>query len=272
MTSISDLEKISANREGFNLRARAHMQSSYYDVERFKQGHNMLRKLEQEELGDVRGRSLLELQCHIGVNSLSLARMGAQVTGTDISDEAIDIARELAEELDLDASFVQANLYDLPKVLDGQFDMVFTGYGTLSFLPDINGWAEVAARYVKPGGTLTVVEIHPMLTLFSDVGGELRVTRSLFQSRDVHHEMSKSYADRIADEVEVETHSLYGWRWSVDEVVNALIGVGLTIERIREVPYDARQRLPLMVPDGDHNWRIPGDPIPLSFSCTARRR
>ncbi|MFD0392836.1 class I SAM-dependent methyltransferase [Streptomyces nogalater] len=154
------------------------MQSSYYDVEKFKQGYNMLRRLEQEELGDVRDRSLLELQCHIGVNSLSLARMGARVTGTDISDEAIDIARELAGELDLDASFVQANLYDLPKVLDGEFDMVFTGYGTLSFLPDITGWAKVAARYVKPGGTLTVVEIHPMLTLFSDVGGELRVARS----------------------------------------------------------------------------------------------
>ncbi|GAB3716938.1 class I SAM-dependent methyltransferase [Amycolatopsis oliviviridis] len=271
MTSMSDLDKISANQEGFNLRARAHLQSSYYDVERFKQGYNMLRKLEQEELGDVSGQSLLELQCHIGVNSLSLARMGARVTGTDISDEAIDIARDLAEELDLDAKFVQANLYDLPKVLDGEFDRVFTGYGTLSFLPDIRGWAEVASRYVKPGGTLTIVEIHPILNLFDSVDGELRVTRSLFESRQVHHEMSASYADRIEDEVAVETHSIYGWRWTVEEVVNALIDVGMTIERLREVPYDARQRLPLMVPDGDHNWRIPGDPIPLSFACVARR-
>ncbi|MFH9349904.1 class I SAM-dependent methyltransferase [Kitasatospora sp. NPDC017646] len=271
MTSMSDLDKISANREGFNLRARAHMQSSYYDVERFKQGHNMLRRLEQEELGDVRGKSLLELQCHIGVNSLSLARMGAKVTGTDIADDAIDIARGLATELDLDANFVQANLYDLPKVLDGQFDMVFTGYGTLSFLPDIAGWAKIAAQYVKPGGTLTIVEIHPILTLFGDVDGELRVARSLFQSRDVHHEMSATYADRIEDEVEVETHSIYGWRWTIEEVLNSLIDAGLTIERVREVPYDARQRLPLMVPDGDHNWRIQGDPIPLSFACVARK-
>ncbi|MFD7639238.1 class I SAM-dependent methyltransferase [Kitasatospora sp. NPDC059795] len=271
MTSMSDLEKISANREGFNLRARAHMQSSYYNVEQFKQGHNMLRKLEREELGDVSGKTLLELQCHIGVNSLSLARMGAKVTGTDISDEAVDIARGLAAELDLDAQFVQANLYDLPGVLDGQFDMVFTGYGTLSFLPDIDAWAKVATQYVKPGGTLTVVEIHPMLTLMGDVDGELRIARSLFRSRDVHHEMSSTYSDRIEDEVEVETHSIYGWRWSIEQVVNALINAGMTIERIREVPYDARQRLPLMVPDGDHNWRIPGDPIPLSFSCIARR-
>ncbi|KDN16110.1 hypothetical protein DV20_43010 [Amycolatopsis rifamycinica] len=268
---MSDLDKISANQEGFNLRARAHLQSSYYDVEKFKQGHNMLRRLEREELGDVRGRSLLELQCHIGVNSLSLARMGAQVTGTDISDEAIDIARGLAGELDLDAKFVQANLYDLPQVLDGQFDMVFTGYGTLSFLPDIPRWAEVAAQFVKPGGTLTIVEIHPILNLFDSVDGELRVVRSLFQSRQVHHEMSKSYADRIEDEVEVEKHSIYGWRWTVEEVVNSLIAAGLTIERLREVPYDARQRLPLMESDGDHNWRIAGDPIPLSFACVARK-
>lgn len=271
MTSMSDLEKIATNQQGFNMRARAHLQSSYYDVEKFKQGYNMLRRLEQEELGDVRGRSLLELQCHIGVNSISLARMGATVTGTDISDEAIDIAREFAEELDADARFVQANLYDLPTVLDGEFDMVFTGYGTLSFLPDITGWAKVAAQYVKPGGTVTIVEIHPILNLFNDVDGELRVVRSLFNSREMHHEMSSSYADRIAEEVPVETHSLHGWRWTVDEVVNALIGAGLTIERLREVPYDARQRLPLMVPDGDHNWRIPGDPIPLSFACVARK-
>lgn len=271
MTSMSDLEKISANQEGFNLRARAHLQSSYYDVERFKQGHNMLRRLEKEELGDVRGKSLLELQCHIGVNSMSLARMGATVTGTDISDEAIDIARGLAEELDLDARFVQANLYDLPTVLDGEFDMVFTGYGTLSFLPDIPQWARVVAQFLKPGGTVTIVEIHPILNLFDDVDGELRVARSLFQSRQMHHEMSKSYADRISDEVSVAKHSIYGWRWTVEEVVNALVGAGLTIERLREVPYDARQRLPLMVPDGDHNWRIPGDPIPLSFACVARR-
>jgi 2-polyprenyl-3-methyl-5-hydroxy-6-metoxy-1,4-benzoquinol methylase len=271
MTSMSDLEKISANQEGFNLRARAHMQSSYYDVERFKQGHNMLRKLEQEELGDVRGRSLLELQCHIGVNSLSLARMGATVTGTDISDDAIDIARELAEDLHLDARFVRANLYDLPTALDGEFDMVFTGYGTLSFLPDIPRWAQVVAQFLKPGGTVTIVEIHPILNLFDDVDGELRVVRSLFRSREMHHEMSRSYADRIADEVPVEKHSLHGWRWTIEEVVNALIGAGLTIERLREVPIDARQRLPLMVPDGDHNWRIPGDPIPLSFACVARK-
>jgi 2-polyprenyl-3-methyl-5-hydroxy-6-metoxy-1,4-benzoquinol methylase len=271
MTSMSDIEKISANQEGFNLRARAHLQSSYYDVERFRQGHNMLRRLEREELGDVRGKSLLELQCHIGVNSLSLARMGATVTGTDISDEAIDIARGLAEDIDVDARFVQANLYDLPTVLDGEFDMVFTGYGTLSFLPDIPGWAQVVAQFLKPGGTVTIVEIHPILNLFDDVDGELRVARSLFQSRQMHHEMSKSYADRISDEVSVEKHSIYGWRWTVEEVVNALIGAGLTIERLREVPYDARQRLPLMEPDGDHNWRIPGDPIPLSFACVARR-
>ncbi|GAB3878328.1 class I SAM-dependent methyltransferase [Kibdelosporangium lantanae] len=271
MTAMSDLDKITANQEGFNLRARAHLQSSYYDVEKVKQGQNMLRRLEREELGDVSGKSLLELQCHIGVNSISLARMGASVVGTDISDEAIDIANGIATEVGADARFVQANLYDLPQVLDGEFDMVFTGYGTLSFLPDIPTWAKVAASYVKPGGTLTIVEIHPILNLFNDVDGELRVVRSLFQSRQVHHEMSSSYADRIEDEVPVEKHSIYGWRWTIEEVLNSLVAAGMTIERVREVPYDARQRLPLMVEDGERNWRIPGDPIPLSFACVARK-
>ena len=271
MTTLSDLEKIEANRHGFNLRARPHLDSSYYDLERFRDGRNTLRELERQELGDVRGRSLLELQCNIGTNAISLARMGATVTGVDISEEAVEIGRELAAEVDADATFVRANIYDLPAVLDGEFDMVFTGYGTLSFLPDIPGWARVAAHFLKVGGTVTIVEIHPILNLFNEVDGELRVARSLFGSRLVEHEMTASYADRLADEVPVPKHTLHGWRWTIDEVVNALIGAGLTIERLREVPIDARQRLPMMVPDGDHSWRIPGDPLPLSFCCVARR-
>jgi ubiquinone/menaquinone biosynthesis C-methylase UbiE len=271
MTSMSDLEKIEANRHGFNLRARAHLRSSYYDLDSLKDGRSTLRTLEREELGDVRGRSLLELQCHIGTSSISLARMGAQVTGVDISEDALDIARGIAQELDVDARFVHANIYDLPEVLDGEFDMVFTGYGTLSFLPDIPGWARVVAHFLKVGGTVTIVEIHPIINLFNVVDGELRLARSLFRSRQVHHEMTTSYADRLTDEVSVPRHTVHGWRWTVDEVVNALIGAGLTIERLREVPIDARQRLPVMVPYGDQCWRIPGDPLPLSFTCVARR-
>lgn len=271
MTSMSDLEKIEANRLGFNLRARAHLESSYYDLEALKDGRSTLRTLEQEELGDIRGRSLLELQCHIGTNTISLARMGARVTGADISEEALDVARELAEELGVDANFVRANVYDLPQVLDGKFDMVFTGYGTLSFLPDIPGWARVVAHFLKPGGTVTIVEIHPIINLFDVIDGELRLTRSLFRSRLLCHEMTTSYADRLADEVPVPRHTLHGWRWTVSELVNALVDAGLTIERLREVPIDARQRHSVMVPDGDHCWRIPGDPLPLSLTCVARR-
>ncbi|WP_069167504.1 class I SAM-dependent methyltransferase [Nocardia altamirensis] len=271
MTSMSDLEKIETNRQGFNLRAQAHRQSSYYDLELLRNGHNMLRTLEQEELRDVRGRSLLELQCHLGANTISLARMGAEATGMDISDDAIGIARDLAEELGVDAQFVRSDVYDLPLVLDGTFDMVFTGYGTLSFLPDIPRWAEVAAHFVKPGGTLTIVEIHPIVNLFDVVDGELRVARSLFHSRQLHHVMRSSYADRLADEVPVPEHTLHGWRWTIGEVVNALVEAGLVIERLREVPIDARQRLSVMESDGEHSWRIPGDPLPLSFACVARK-
>lgn len=271
MTSMGDLDKIESNHHGWNLRARAHQRSSYYGLETFKAGRSTLRTLETETLGDVRGRSLLHLQCHIGTNTISLARMGALVTGADISETALDIARQLARELTVDARFVHANVYDLPQVLEGEFDMVFTGIGTLAWLPDLPRWARVAAHFLKPGGTVTIVEIHPIITLFDEVGGELRLARSLFPANAEAREMTTSYADRLADRVSVPAHTLHSWQWTVADLVNALIDAGLTIERLREVPVDARQRLPMMVPDGDRRWRLPGDPLPLSLTCVARR-
>ncbi|MBM7774660.1 ubiquinone/menaquinone biosynthesis C-methylase UbiE [Actinokineospora baliensis] len=271
MTAISDREKIETNGQGWNLRAQAHLDSSYYGLDTFKQGRSTLRGLEEEELGDVDGQSLLHLQCHIGTNTISLARKGARVTGADISATAIATARGLAEELGVDARFVLSNVYDLPEVLDDTFDRVFTGFGTLTWLPDLAGWARVVARFLKPGGTVTIVEIHPVLTLFDEVDGQLKLTRSLFENRQESREMTTSYADRLADRVAVPAHTLHSWQWTVADLVTALLGAGLRIERLREVPVDARQRLPLMVADGERSWRVPGDPLPLSVTCVARK-
>lgn len=271
MTSVNHLEKIESNHRGWNLRAQAHLSSTYYGLDTFRTGRSTLRPLEREEIGDVDGRSLLHLQCHIGTNTISLARMGARAVGVDIAENALDIARELARELDVDTRFVHSNVYDLPEVLDGQFDKVFTGYGTLTWLPDLPRWARVVAHFLKPGATVTIVEIHPILTLFDEIDGEPRLTRPLFGTRQVSREMTTSYADRLDDQVPVAPHTLHSWQWTVADLVNALIGAGLTIERLREVPIDARQRLPMMVADGDRCWRIPGDPLPLSLTVVARR-
>ena len=131
-------------------------------------------------VGDVTGKSLLHLQCHFGIDTLSWARLGARVTGADISPSAVELARSLAVELGFpEARFVESNLYDLPSALDGEFDVVYTSRGVLGWLPDIRAWARVVARYVAPGGLFFITEAHPVMNVFENEGvapGELRLT------------------------------------------------------------------------------------------------
>src|SRR4029077_17046179 len=153
--------------------------SDFYDLASFKQGRNSLQSIEQEELGDVRGRSLLHLQCHFGMDTLSWARLRARVPGADYSEEAITAARSLAAELGLEARFICANLYDLPDVLDEQFDIVVSTYGVLSWLPDLPAWARVVARFLRPGGTFCIVDLHPNWGFVEEVDGKLVVADSI---------------------------------------------------------------------------------------------
>src|SRR5205823_6481205 len=161
-------EYIEANRKHWDELVSIHVKSAFYTVDSVRQGRTSLHPLEIEELGDVRGKRLLHLQCHFGLDTLSWARLGAAVTGADFSDEAIRTARELASELQIPATFVLSNLYDLPGALDGQFDVVYTSHGVLGWLPDIAGWARVAAHFVKPGGFFYVAEIHPVAQVFEN--------------------------------------------------------------------------------------------------------
>jgi SAM-dependent methyltransferase len=255
------------NKRAWDLRTKVHLGTAFYDVESFKRGRNSLLPLEREELGDVSGRSLLHLQCHFGMDTLSWARLGAQVTGVDFSEEAIMRARALAGEVGLDANFVCANLYDLPSVLEGQFDIVVSTYGIIGWLPDLDRWARVIAHFLKPGGKFCIVEIHPFISLFEEVGGELKLDGSLFDSGPYETESVVTYADGAA----LPPHPEHNWLWPLSKVVTALCDAGLRIDRLRELPVDVRQRLPSMVRGDDGYWRLPGDPLPLLFTCVASK-
>jgi 2-polyprenyl-3-methyl-5-hydroxy-6-metoxy-1,4-benzoquinol methylase len=143
---------LAANKALWNEWTAIHETSSFYNLEGFKAGGSRLRDYEVDEVGDVTGKSLLHLQCHFGIDTLSWARLGARVTGADFSERAIELARSLAAELGLDATFVRSDLYDLSSVLDGQFDVVYTSRGVLGWLPDLERWAEVVAHFLRPGG------------------------------------------------------------------------------------------------------------------------
>ena len=147
-----------SNRRSWNERTPVHARSDFYGIERFKAGATSLLSVELEEMGDVQGKSLLHLQCHFGMDTLSWARLGANVTGADFSDEAIDLARSLSGELGIEAEFVLSNVYSLPDVLEAQYDIVFTSYGVLVWLPDLKPWAEVVAHFLRPGGFFYIVD------------------------------------------------------------------------------------------------------------------
>ena len=246
------------------------MRSEFYDVVGFKQGRCTLKSIELEELGDVSGKSLLHLQCHFGMDTLSWARLGANVTGVDFSDEAIAQARSLSEETGIKADFICSNIYDLPRVLGSQFDIVYTSHGVLCWLPDLKRWAEVIARFVRPGGTFYMVEIHPILQVFDDSAdcNELKVIRPYFPSPEpTMWEPDGDYADPNAS----VTNPSYEWTHSLEEVVSALAAAGLKIEFLHEFPVCCYKALPFMKQDEKRWWHLEGDRLPLTFSIKATK-
>jgi SAM-dependent methyltransferase len=248
-----------------------HEKSDFYNVAGFKAGKLTLCDIEKEELGDVAGKSLLHLQCHFGLDTLSWARLGARVTGIDFSEKAIARATSLSQETGIPATFVRSNIYDLPYTLAGQFDIVFTSYGVLCWLPDIERWAKVVAHFLKPGGTFLLVEFHPIASVFDlDASGELKVIYPYFSSpQPLELQVQGSYAASDPDYQGVE----YGWNHSMGEYVTSLIAAGLRIESLREYPVANWRMFPFMEQGADGWWRLPGSmgEIPLMFSLKATK-
>ena len=261
------------DRAVWEERAVINYRSALYDVEGFKQGGIRLLPHEIEEVGDVAGKDLLHLQCHFGLDTLSWARLGARVTGVDFSEQAIAQARELSIEISQPATFVCADVLDLPAHLEGQFDVVYTSYGVLGWLSDLTRWAEVIAHFLRPGGVFYIAELHPFVWPFDDSGAttELRICNPYFtRETPLPFPVQGSYADR---EAHVEQTVEYCWPHSLGEVVTVLASAGLRIEFLHEWPF-LIWSLPFLVEDAEGTWRLPDGTIgeiPLSFSLRATK-
>jgi SAM-dependent methyltransferase len=263
-----------ANQALWEACTSVHSTGTFYDVDAFRAGGIRVRPYEVEMIGDVAGKSLLHLQCHFGLDTLSWARLGARVTGADFSPAAIELARRLAGELGFeDARFVLANLYDLPSVLDGEFDVVYTSRGVLGWLPDIAGWARVVARYVAPGGRFFISEFHPIAQAFENEGvapGELRLAYPYWEHEaPLTFKVRGSYADPDA---EIGDHTEHGWDHGLGEIVTALIEAGLRIERLVEHPF-LEWKVDYLVEADDGTWVMPpgAGELPLMFSLLATK-
>ncbi len=260
-----------ANRDLWDELTPIHVASRLYDVDGFRAGQSSLTPVELEEVGDVTGLRLLHLQCHFGLDTLSWARLGAEVTGVDFSSQAIAAARRLAADVAIPARFVEANIYDLPDLLpQQQFDIVYTSYGVLLWLPDIPRWARLVARLLAPGGRLHLVEFHPLSMIFdtSQDVKSLNVVSGYFHEPEPQRWEPEggSYADRDA----VVTNPSHEWMHPVSEVIQALLDAGLELESFREYPYTPWEQFAMLEKGADGYYRMPGPhALPLLYSVRA---
>ena len=255
------------NKNLWNQRTAVHKDSAFYDLAGFKAGANALAPIELNELGDVKGKSLLHLQCHFGMDTLSLSRMGAKCVGVDLSDAAITLAGELNDELKLDAKFICCNVYDTSKYVKEQFDIVFTSYGVIGWLPDLVPWAGMIAEKLRPGGIFYMAEFHPVVWMFDD---EFTHIKYYYDNREVIvTENEGTYTDRNADIKGKE----YSWNHSISEVLNALIDAGLKIEFFNEHMYSPYPCFRNVVETETGKWHIKGmeGKIPMVYSLRARK-
>ncbi|HEY8172482.1 MAG TPA: class I SAM-dependent methyltransferase [Dehalococcoidia bacterium] len=237
-------EYIEANKRHWDEAVALHVASDFYDVEEFRRNPDRLKPIELKELGDVRGKTLLHLQCHFGIDTISWARQGAIVTGVDFAGNAVAQARTLAAEIGVDARFVESSIYELPSNLDATFDIVFTSYGVLTWLPDLKRWAEVVAHFLKPGGTFYIVEFHPVAWIFDDAPevDDLHVKYPYFApDSPLAFEYDGTYA---ATDAKLENRLTYDFPHPVGETVTSLIDAGLRIDFLHEFPFSTYQFLP----------------------------
>lgn len=263
---------IAGNQRLWDEWADINFKSSFYDVAGFKDAPGALAPVIVDGVGDVQGKSLLHLQCHFGQDTLRWARLGATVTGVDFSEKATAYARQLANEMRIPATFIQSNLYDLPHALDGQFDVVFTSYGVLGWLPDLQAWGQIISHFLKPGGIFYIIEAHPVLMLMDeDQASELRVKYPYFATPEplIFPPKGGNYADPAAQVTQTE----YSWQHSLADIINSLLDAGLALEFFREYPHITWHALPFLVHEGGY-WLLPPTypSLPLSFAIRAHKR
>lgn len=264
------------NRANWDERVPAHVASPDYHVAQFEQDPSYLSEVvrfDQPRLGDVAGLRAVHLQCHIGTDTVSLARLGARMSGLDFSPAAIEQAQSLADRLGLPVDFHVADVYDAVEALGAaSYDLVFTGIGALCWLPDIQRWADTVAGLLKPGGRLFVREGHPMLWAL-DAGPEQAVLKHpYFESVEpIVWDEGGTYVETDAEFTTTVTHE---WNHGLSEIITALQRAGLVFDSLAEHDSAPWNALPgLMTEDETGEWRLTENPnrLPATYTLQAHK-
>ncbi|MBC3767106.1 class I SAM-dependent methyltransferase [Neptunicella marina] len=255
------MDYLSVNKQAWDKRTQIHVESEFYDVESFIQGKCSLNPIELEQVGNVQGKSLLHLQCHFGQDSLSWARRGALVTGVDLSSHAIEQANLLNQSLGLNVDFIQSDVVQFGHGNRQQFDIVFTSYGVLCWLPDLQDWAQTVSSTLKSGGEFHLVEFHTVNDLLSGY--------SYFPTGqpDIEEEGTNT------ENCDGSKSTTVTWSHSISEVISALIAAGLTIESFSEYPFSPYNCFDGLefVPNLGYQMLYKGQQVPLVYSIKARK-
>jgi len=259
------MDYLKTNKESWNKRTEVHYDSDFYD--NFKKTGNSLNEIELEFLQDIKGKKVFHLQCHFGQDSISMSKLGAEVTGVDLSDLAIEKAQNLAKEMNIETKFICCDLYSLAEVLNEKFDIVFTSYGTVGWLPDSNKWASVISHFLKPEGKFVFAEFHPVVWMFDDALE--KVTYRYFNSEPIVEADLGTYTDT---EKEI-SETCITWNHCLGEIFNSLKNNGLKVEEFNEYdysPYNCFQNLVEFEPK-KFRFKEHGDKVPMVYSLVATK-
>ena len=256
------------NRSSWNAKVESHLKSDFYFVDEFVKGRTSLNSIELDLLGDVKGKQILHLQCHFGQDSISLSRLGAKVTGMDLADKAIDAARQLSTKCATDTEFVLSDIYDLPNVLNKKYDIVYTSYGTIGWLPDLDQWAGVISHFLKPGGKFIFVEFHPFVWMYDD--DFTHVKYSYFNEQPIYETYEGTYADQNAQLIQ----DYIMWNHPTSEVLTALLNHGLAVDSFQEYDWSPYPCFRHNEEVEEGKYRIPqfGNKVPHLFSLVATKK
>lgn len=258
---------LTANKQWWNKITPVHAKSKLYDLEKFKKGKTSLQTVEQDELGNVKGKSMLHLMCHFGMDSLSFAKKGATVTGVDISETSVRFAKKLSKEIKIPATFICSDLYDLPKKLDKKFDIVFMSYGVLLWLPNIKKWAKIINNFLNDGGVFYIVELHPFTNILSH---DFEIYYKYFKKGPYVDDADGTYTDWESNIKGVT----YEWSYTFSDVLNSLIKAGLKIEFLHEFPFTMYDQFPGFMEKNEKGHYVLKNKkiqIPLLFSLKATK-
>ena len=267
-----------ANKRNWNDRAALHEQA--YGLDAFRRDPDHISGVVRDDLPvltqhlpvGLAGRDLLHLQCHIGTDTISWARLSAHVTGLDFSPASLDVARQLAKETDITATWVESDVLKARAAVDGDFDIVYTSIGTIIWLNDLDVWAAQIAQLLRPGGVFFIRDGHPMMYAIDEDAPGLQLRWGYFPTG-----LAQTWDDdgTYAGDGKVSNSRTYEWPHSISEIIGSLLRAGLTIERFDEgqtLPWRFSPRMEELS-DGNYAWpETERHIVPCTFTIVARKR